>query len=113
METNSTGLRAAILAVIFLFFVTARTFAVDCNACLSDLESISAKKQELKKTEALLSQNQRYLASVNAESASKYLKVESNVYQILKKVEALRAEHALLEKKFEKQGCETCFKDDL
>jgi hypothetical protein len=83
-------------------------FAVECENCRVDFYTLRENLLKRDQTIGLLAKNERYLASLKAEEASKYLKVSSNVVVILKKLDGIKADAEKVEERLTKHGCAGC-----
>jgi len=80
----------------------------DCNSCAAKLKALAQQESNRNKNVELLGKNRGYLAVISADQASKILKVESNTFMILKKLDTIKAETKRLEAEYEKEGCLKC-----
>jgi len=109
--------------IAFTFFFAMNTLPVfgdaspettkDCGPCNAKVEQWVAIQQNEKKTIELLGKNKEYLAAIGAEQASKFLKVQSNIVQVLKKLDQLKVDRRVAEAELEKNGCMSCAEKNM
>jgi len=111
------GVFALLIASAFLITTaTARPRVVQkpvprttCPVCAERFAFLKKQDALQKETTELLGRNNAYLASVSAKEASKYLKVQSNIFFILKRLDQIKYQTAVAENEFQKEGCVACY----
>lgn len=102
------GLKSTSLFLGVMIASVSTAFALECESCRRDYESLRESLLQRDKTIGLLAENKRYLASLSSEDASKFLKVNSNVTVILKKLDTIRAQTDRVQERIAKNGCSEC-----
>jgi hypothetical protein len=97
---------AITLSISTVFAIGA--FAVECETCRKSFDALREQLALRDKTVSLLDQNKRYLAQLSSEDASKFLKVNSNVMMILKRLDAIKIETEKVNDTIAKNGCTEC-----
>ncbi|OFZ19086.1 MAG: hypothetical protein A2X94_10065 [Bdellovibrionales bacterium GWB1_55_8] len=100
----------ASLMIIALVFSSSAIAAgaPDCDVCSEKLKALGLQEAVKEKHVALLGKNREYLAALSADQASKVLKVQSNTFLILKKLDVIKAEIRATESDYQKEGCLEC-----
>lgn len=96
------------LPLALLAISVSTAFAVECEGCRKSFDALREQLALRDKTVALLDQNKRYLAQLSSEDASKFLKVNSNVMMILKRLDAIKLETEKVNDTIAKNGCTEC-----
>lgn len=92
----------------FLLLGISSALALECDSCRKNFDLLRDQLLMRDKTVALLDQNKRYLAQLSSEDASKFLKVNSNVIMILKRLDAIKTETEKVNDTIAKNGCTDC-----
>lgn len=97
-----------IAALVCVLTSSAVAVAIECRVCEVKLSRIRHFEEQKRQTTELLGKNNAYLAMLSSEQASKFLKVRSNVTQILKKLDSIKKESEQAEGDYARVGCLDC-----
>ena len=117
---KNSNLRMAKFSLAFFFFMTwgaslptqgahpRGPLGPQCHTCGEKVQELTLLQDEKAQLIKLLGKNNRYLAAISAEQASKFLKVNSNRVLILKKLDQIKAKEMAVRKAIRDGECLAC-----
>lgn len=82
--------------------------AADCSHCTVIVNNLALQQDYVKKTKDVIDKNRAYLAALAKDDASKRVKVNSNIFVALLRVEAAQNNIISINQELTQKGCSHC-----